>query len=154
MCCGWLRQSGWHNSKGPACSAATSSRRECPFILCAMLLVHYNPQVSTAESWGRERPKSKLAVWSGETGRNHTGPADCTRGPEQPVGTVALGVLLLSHPGPRQTQERSSGGQEPQALQAGHSCSSQTGASPASSSLPPPPSAAIFFPSFSPCDTS
>lgn len=119
-----------------------------------MLLVHYDPQAPPAESWRRDRPKSRLAAWSGEAGRNHSGPADCTRGPEHRVGTVALGVLLPPHPGPGRHKSRAAGARSPRRFTQGTAAAARQALPrpPLHSPLPPP--LPFFPPPFFPCDTS
>lgn len=63
---------------------------EWTFILFAVL---YDPRVLMAHPRGQERPKSRLALWSGKEWRCHLGTAEFTGDPEHPVGTVALGIL-------------------------------------------------------------
>lgn len=80
-------------------------------------------------------------------GRNGSGPADCTRGPEHPIGTAALVALLATHPRP-QAQARAAaaaGAESPRCFRRGSAGNSQAGASPASSPLSPPPSTAFFI---------
>lgn len=124
-----------------------------------MLLIHYDAQLLPAQPWGQDRPKSRLALWSREARRSRSGPADCTRGPEHPVGTAALGALLPPHPHPAwpqgEVRATAAGSREPQGAESPRcfgqvsAGSSLTGASPASSLLPPPSATAFFSPRLS-----